>query len=415
MAYLGELNFNPDSPTVMHLDLNSCFASVEQQANPLLRGKPIAVAAYVSPNGCILAASVEAKTYGVKTGMRVKEGKLLCPNLIILSSDPDKYRQVHLRFRKLLSDYTDEIVPKSIDEFALSFRRPRWGEGGLDLIATAKEIKQRIKNEIGDWLRISVGIGPNRFLAKTAAGLHKPDGLDTIDKNNYAAVYASLELTDLCGISTQNAVRLNRVGIHTVRQFAAADIQTLHSAFGSIAGHYWYLRLRGWEVDEVDFGRKSFGNSYALPKPFITEDELTPILSKLVEKTTYRLRKGGYTAGGVHLAILYRDGAYWHKGLTVPEIFAGTDVYRVVRRLLQICPHRKPVRNLAVSCFNLHEQKNTQLVLFENVLSKKRLMKAVDKMKRRYGQYIIAPALMLPAKENVPDRIAFGAIRELRD
>lgn len=406
-----KLTFNPASPTVMHLDLNSCFASIEQQANPLLRGKPIAVAAYVSPGGCILAASVEAKTYGVKTGLCVKEGKVLCPRLIVLPSDPDKYRQVHLKFRKLLSDYTTQVVPKSIDEFVLDLSD--FVNSGISLETVAKQIKQRITNEIGDWLTISVGLAPNRFLAKTAAGLHKPNGLDTIDKNNYQNIYENLALTDLCGISLANTARLNRVGVRSVAQFARADIQTLHSAFGSIAGYYWYLRLHGWEIDAVEFGRKSFGNSYALPKPLATEADLTPILAKLVEKTSYRLRRGGYTACGVHLGLVYRDGTYWHKGLTVPEIFAGNDVYSYIRQLLQSCREVKPVRNLAVSCFNLRKQGSTQLVLFENILKKKKLVAAVDKIKRRYGQYAIASALMLSAKKNVPDRIAFGGVREL--
>src|SRR3989338_11677223 len=160
MKVMARLTFNSASPTVMHLDLNSCFASVEQQANPLLRGKPLAVAAYVSPGGCILAASIEAKAYGVKTGLRVKEGRLLCPHLIVLPSDPDKYRRVHLRFRKLLSDYTDKVVPRSIDEFVLDLSD--FVNSGLSLTDLAREIKRRIKNEIGDWLTISVGIGPNR-------------------------------------------------------------------------------------------------------------------------------------------------------------------------------------------------------------------------------------------------------------
>ena len=411
MAYPVDLAFSDASPTIMHLDLNSCFASVEQQANPLLRGKPIAVAAYNSPGGCILAASIEAKTYGVKTGMRVKEGRLLCPGLIVMESDPEKYRQVHLRFRKLLSHYTNDVVPKSIDEFVLNLSD--LANSGFDLEEVAREIKQRIKNEIGDWLRVSVGIGPNRFLAKTAACLHKPDGLDTIDRSNYQSIYKKLKLTDLHGIAFHNATRLNRVGVSSVEDFAKANIQTLHSAFGSIAGYYWYLRLRGFEIDDVEFGRKSYGNSYALPKPFITEAELTPILSKLIEKTAYRMRKGGYTTRGVHLAIIYRDGTYWHKGLTIPEIFASGDIYRYIHQFLHLSQLKKPVRNLAVSCFNLRKQGSTQLVLFENILKKKKLTRAVDRIKRRYGQYTIASAMMLPAKENIPDRIAFGGVSEL--
>jgi len=151
------MDFNPKPSTIMHLDLNSCFASIEQQANPLLRGKPIAVAAYTTPSGCILAPSIEAKKYGIKTGMRVKDGKLLYPDLIILPPDPWKYRHVHLQLRRLLENYTDRIVPKSIDEFVLDLEGyPAFTKGMMEI---AREIKSRIKIEIGDWLTISVGIG----------------------------------------------------------------------------------------------------------------------------------------------------------------------------------------------------------------------------------------------------------------
>ena len=226
----------------MHLDLNSCFATIEQQANPQLRGKPIAVAAYTTPSGCIIAPSVEAKRYGIKVGMRVKDGKLLYPGLIVLSPDPWKYRNVHLALRRIVSDYTDKFVPKSIDEFVLDL------EGYPCLVASsmqqvAREIKERIKEEIGEWLTVSVGIAPNKFLAKTAASLHKPDGLDEIDKENFAKVYSGLKLTELCGIKLRNAVRLNNMGIFSVLDFFEAPYPKLKAAFESILGYYWYLRL----------------------------------------------------------------------------------------------------------------------------------------------------------------------------
>src|SRR3989338_8410898 len=130
-------DFNKSEPTIMHIDLNSCFASVEQQANPLLRGKPIVVAAYITQSGCILAASIEAKVLGVKTGMRVKEGKMICPRLIVLPPDPDKYRQVHRKLKKLLQSYSERIVPKSIDEFVIDME-------GLPVEEVGREIKRRI-------------------------------------------------------------------------------------------------------------------------------------------------------------------------------------------------------------------------------------------------------------------------------
>ena len=266
MAYPTNLEFNSKPSTIMHIDLNSCFATVEQQANPLLRGKPIAIAAYVSPSGCILAPSIEAKECGIKTGMRVKDGKLLCPNLIVLPTDPEKYRNVHVSLRKILRDYTNEFTPKSIDEFVLNFDGyPILARNNMHQIA--KEIKQRIKNEIGEWLTVSVGIAPNRFLAKQASSLRKPDGLDEINKSNYLETYSKMAITDLSGIKTRNAARLAYADIYNVIDFYKADIRTLKRAFSSINGYYWYLRLRGWEIDDFESGRKSYGNSYALPKP----------------------------------------------------------------------------------------------------------------------------------------------------
>jgi DNA polymerase-4 len=141
MLGLNKLQFNPKPPTILHIDLNSCFATVEQQANPQLRGRPIAVAAYKTPSGCILAPSVEAKRLGIKTGMRVKDGKLLCPELIVLEPDPWKYRNVHLQLRKLLSAYVETPVPKSDELFSiLGFLSMRKVLFGSEDIKESKEI-----------------------------------------------------------------------------------------------------------------------------------------------------------------------------------------------------------------------------------------------------------------------------------
>lgn len=431
----GELGFNPAPSTIMHIDLNSCFATIEQQANPHLRGKPIAVAAYTTPSGCIVAPSIEAKRYGIKVGMRVKEGRLLYPNLIVLPPDPAKYRNVHLALRRLISDYTADFTPKSIDEFVLNL------EGYLSLplkeapykvvaqcnknislpmYKLALDIKRRIKEEIGEWLTVSIGIAPNRFLAKTAAGLHKqslqghrpykPDGLDEINKTNFLNIYSSLSLMDLCGIKLRNATRLNSFGIYSVLDFYRADIRTLMAAFSSIVGYYWYLRLRGWRVDDVEFGRRSYGNSFALPKPLALPQELSPILSKLVTKMGARLRQAGYKARGIHVAIFYRDGSFWHKGVTFPKVFFDSrDIYREAYKIMCNSSHRKPVRELAVSCFNLIKSSLCQLELFEDIERKERLVSSIDKINERWGHFIITPARMLNTKDVVLDRIAFGA------
>lgn len=396
----------------MHLDLNSCFATIEQQANPCLRGKPVAVAVYPAPSGCIVAPSIEAKRYGVKVGMRVKEGRLLCPKLIILPPDPPKYRSVHLRLKRLLENYTDKLVPKSIDEFVLDFEG--YPAFRLGMFNVAAEIKRKIKKEIGEWITASVGVGPNRFLAKTAAGLHKPDGLDEINGNNFKRIYTGLNLMDLSGIKKRNLARLNKVGVSTVLDFYDAPISQLRAAFQSICGYYWYLRLRGWEIDGVEFARRSFGNSFALPKPLVSPEDLSPILVKLVEKTGRRLRAAGLLTKGVNLRIVYRDRRYWQKSKTlVNSIFDSRDIYKTALDLLTKAPCRKPVRELAVSCFNLMPTDQIQLDLFDNVLKRERLVAAVDRINTRWGKFVIAPAKMLGTKDIAIDRIAFGGVEEL--
>ena len=415
MAYPTNLDFNPKSPIMMHIDLNSCFAKVEQQANPLLRGKPIAVAAYTTPSGCILASSVEAKKHGIKTGMRVKEGKLLYPGLIVLPPDPEKYRNVHISLREILRDYTNNFTPKSIDEFVLNFDGyPILVRNSMHQVA--KQIKQRIKDEIGEWLTVSIGIAPNRFLAKLVSSLRKPDGLEEINKSNYLEIYSKIALTDLSGIKARNAAKLAGAGIYSVIDFYRADIRTLKAAFNSINGYYWYLRLRGWEIDDFELGRKSYSNSYALPKPLITPKELSPIFSKLVEKMVARLRRANYKARGIHVLIVYRDWSHWHKGISFSkELFDSRDIYKKAFKIMCSAPCKKPVRELAVSCFNLSKSDFSQLELFEDVVKKESLVKAIDKVNKYWGNFVVTPARMINAKEAVSDRIAFGGVKELEE
>lgn len=412
--YPRELGFNPNPSTVMHIDLNSCFATIEQQANPLLRGKPIAVAAYPTDSGCILAPSVEAKRYGIKTGMRVREGKKIFPDLIVLSPDPWKYRMVHLQLRKLLSVYTDKVVPKSIDEFVLHLDGYPAAKRGF--FKVGGEIKQRIKSEIGEWLTVSVGIAPNRFLAKTAAGLHKPDGLDEINKDNFLSVYSRLKLDDLCGIATHNSIRLNNVGIYNVLDFYNSPLWKLKAAFKSVGGYYWYLRLRGWEIDDVEFKRRSYGNSYSLPKPFFRVEDLSPILSQLTEKMSFRLRKAGYKAKGVSLALTYRDGSFWHESHLVDKfIFDPRDFYRISLNLLLKTKLEKQVREIYVSCFCLSKTQELQLQMFEDVEKKERLVGSIDEINKKWGDSTIFPGRMLQSKSQVLDKIAFGGVKELEE
>lgn len=409
------MEFNSSLSYIMHIDLNSCFATIEQQANPFLRGKPIAVAAFTTNKACILAASIEAKRLGIKTGMRVVDGKAIYPKLIVLTPDPWKYRNIHLKLRSLISDYTNDFVPKSIDEFVLNMKGyPKLITNSMHDVA--KEIKQRIKSEIGEWLTVSVGIAPNRYLAKIAAGLRKPDGLDEINSSNFLNIYSSLKLTDLTGIKNANAARLNSVGVSSVLDFYNAPIWKLKTAFHSIMGLYWHSRLHGYEVDEAESKRSSFGNSVAIGRNLSKIEDLSPILARLTEKMCSRLRGGGYRAAGVHLAIVYKDGSRWHKGRKLNHSYFGSgDFYKTAFRLLLEASPRTPVLNIAVSCFDLETDGSLQLDFFDDIPNKINLTKATDDINERWGDFTVFSARSMGGAKAVMDRISFGGIKELEE
>ena len=277
---------------VLHVDISSCFTTIEQQANPLLRGKPVVVAAYVENHGCILASSIEAKKLGIKTGMRVGEAKTLYRNLIVLAPDPEKYRFVNRQLRTILERYTPYVSVESIDEMVINIPNHE-----SKMLHIAKEIKQRIKDEIGEWMMVSIGIAPNRYLAKVASGIQKPDGLVWITRENIETVLSLLKLEDLCGIKSGNATRLRASGITTPLGMFLSSPKALQLAFRSIVGYHWWLKLHGYDVDTPKEEQKSFGQSYALGKPRTPDDpRLWQILSQLVMKMGRRLRHDGFTA-----------------------------------------------------------------------------------------------------------------------
>jgi nucleotidyltransferase/DNA polymerase involved in DNA repair len=206
------------------------------------------------------------------------------------------------------------------------------------------------------------------------------------------------------------------MGIFTVYDFYQSPLWKLKAVFESINGYYWYLRLRGWEIDAKAFSRRSYGNSYALPRPFSELSDLSPILSKLTEKMGFRLRQAGYSARGVHLAVGYRDGCFWHKGLSFSNFLSDSrEIYKKAYGIFTLSPYKKPVRDLSVSCFNLKPRNELQLELFDDIVKKEKLIRAIDKVNECWGEFVIAPARMLPAEGAVPDRVAFGGVKELEE
>lgn len=429
-------------PMTMHIDLNSCFAIIEQQSNQLLRGKPVGIAAYDSPRGFILAASYEAKAKGIKLGVNVGEAKKMCPGIVVLTPDPSKYREAHRRFKKILLRYSSAVVPKSIDEFVLDLRGSPAVRSGLSAKEIGQQIKADISQDLGEAVTVNVGIGTNRFLAKYAAGFNKPDGLTQIDHTNLIDYYRGMDLVDLPGINIRYRRRLRAAGITCPLDFLGAKRHTLRRVvFKSIVGDYWYQRLRGWEVDDRVFERKTIGHQYALKNKTTDPEELAKLLMKLCEKIGRQLRKNSYYAHGIHLYLGFeqlRDGVpkhliygshvaggfetmpylrSWHQGRKLnTRLHSGRDIYRAAKQLLEIADIPANVKIMSVNVYDIRPWNPEQMNLFEHVrdLSANRnLSQALDKINDRYGEFTITPATMAEMDKIILDRIAFGNVRDL--
>lgn len=430
----NHLSLNKGFPYIMHIDLNSCFATIEQQSNRLLRGRPVGVAAYDTPHGFILASSYQAKAKGVKLGVKVAEARQLCPDIVIVTPDPPKYREAHHRFYRLLLDYTDAVTPKSIDEFVIDVSGSLAIQSGLSLEEIALGIKSNIFGKLGEAVTVNVGIGPNRFLAKFASGFDKPNGMRVIDHTNLRQVYQTVDLLDLPGINVGYKSRLTSYGIKTPLDFLEADQRLLQKVvFKSINGLHWYKRLRGYEVDDYKTKRRQIGHQYALPKKTSDKLELARLLLKLCEKVGRRLRAKSLTAGGVHLYldfVNYQEEVYhgngfvggdsltsqraWHKSYKLDHRLYSTDsIYHVAKYLLDLSELHGDVRGMSINVFDLETASPEQLSLFESdraVGSDRRLSDAMDEINNRYGEFVLTPAKMMGMQGEILDRIAFGGI-----
>ncbi|MDN5275464.1 MAG: putative DNA-directed polymerase [Candidatus Saccharibacteria bacterium] len=407
-------DYNSERPLIMHIDLNSCFATVEQQARPLLRGKPIAIVNRRTDNTAIITASYEAKALGVKVGMKFREAKLLAPGIIPLESDPPKYRFVYHKLLDIMRDYSAHVTMKSIDEGVIDFHDTSEVIKGRELIDVGQEIKQRLKDEIGIWMRCNVGISTNRFLAKTAASLHKPDGLDVITAHNLRDVYSTLKLTDLTGIARHNEQRLNSVGIYTPLEFLDADPVTLEKiVFKSIVGQQWHQRLRGWEVDDREFDVKRVGRQYVLDSPRLSYDQILKRLHHLCESVGSRLRSQGKAARGVYVYAKTYERQYWHASFVAQlPFYTDQTIYELARQLFERAPDQ--MREIGVHCYELASIDDAQLSLFhDQIVRERHRTEAIDAINQRFGDRTVHSADTLGTGIYVKQKIPFGSTRYL--
>lgn len=407
-----QLPINRTEPRVMHIDLNSCFAMVEQQARPLLRGRPVGVTNRNTEYTCVVAASYEAKRLGVKVGMNFHDARLLAPDIILVESDPPKYHHAYKKLVEIMGSYSPYITMKSIDEGIIDF-------SGTELVNKRPltdiglEIKTRLREQLGDYVTCNIGIAPNRFLAKTAGGLHKPDGMDILDCQNLRATFAQLELTDLTGIAEHNAARLNAAGIYTPLQFLDAPSDLLRRrVFKSVCGDDWYKRLRGWEVDDVEHSVKTVGRQFVMDEMRPSEETVRSRLAYLCETTAMKLRYKQVSARGVFVYVRYASGDYWYeRRLFKSSFFTNQEVLRRATLLFNRRPHGDYVRELGVSCYGLEPSVINQISLLEEVNRETWLTEAMDTINGQFGEFTITFAASLSAKGAVKQKIPFGTTR----
>jgi DNA polymerase-4 len=393
----------------LFVDMNAYFASVEQQDDPRLRGKPVAVTAVDARTTCCLAASYEAKARGVKTGMPVWEALRLCPNLQLRVGRHDRYTEVHHKILKAVGRCVPVSVVMSIDEMACKLiGDERTAEGAT---AIARQIKREILTTVGDQLRCSVGVGPNVMLAKVAGDMQKPDGLTLLPTEQLPTRLPTLNLTDFPGIGPRMEKRFHRFGITSVRQLLALTPAQLCHVWGSrVHGWKWWHLLRGEDVPEKPTKRRTVSHSHVLPPALRTEAGGRAVLVKLVHKAAARLRDIGYWAGHLGVGVRHEDGTRWEAGCKLARCQDTLNILRAFADLWADRPVDREPRQVYVVLTDLVPAKAATPSLFEFDRQATVLSHAMDKVNRVFGRNSVHFGTLCGAEDTAPTRIAFDRI-----
>ena len=400
------------------VDMNSFFASVEQQERKELRGRPIIVAPLLADSTCAIAASSEAKALGIGTGTPVRKAKLICPEIRVIEARPRVYLDYHAAILEELNGIFTSVKALSVDEMACGVgRNYRGRERELCLL-----VKARFRSRLGEMMRCSTGVAPNVFLAKVAAETQKPDGLTIFEEADLPGKLFDLHLLDLPGIGPRMAARLERSGIRTVEQLYAASAAELRMAWGSVVGARWWYMLRG--SLEADYGaylpevRKSVGHSHVLPPEFRTTEGAKAILMRLFSKALERLRKYGQLAGSVQVQALYRgdrsgDTYSWRaaRRKCVPAN-DGVTWLKSVRPLVDGLPAPRlgfHLKWVGITFTDLLLKQDLNLSLFTEDEAKVNLGATLDAINAKCaGKVGMGDGYLL--REEAPVRIAFGQV-----
>jgi DNA polymerase-4 len=409
----------------LFLDMNSFFASCEQQEDPKLRHRALAVVPMDSNSTSVIAASYEAKAYGIRTGTNVGLAKRLCPGLLIIPVSSGHYIDYHKRIVETVARILPNPHVLSIDEMACRL----WaGNENSDAAAVriGLRIKAAIRDQVGEYLFCSVGIAPNVFLAKVASDLQKPNGLVLLRRDDVEAALASVPIGELPGVGRKMKQRLARHGILTIPQLYSASPSELRRVWGGVVGERWWHMLRGSEEsDYVGMAKhetpKSVGHSHVLGPELRTDGGAERVLIRLTGKAVSRMRRKDCVATGVHVSVTYiseRTFAKrtWSSGsdrrVPAEDPMTWVQAVRAMWNARPSSPRGWVPQKVGMVLTGIVAKRDLTLPLFETDLRKARLATAMDAINAALGASSVDVASCYLARDLAPERIAFSKISD---
>lgn len=393
------------SRTIIHIDMDSYFASVEQQANPNLRGKPIVVTGKPTIRSVVAAASKEAKKCGVESAMATWKARKKCSDLILVPGDPDRYEWLTNNFFDILQTYSPKLEPFGVDEAFLDVTaKMREFQSPINLV---KQIKRDVEEEFGTWITCSVGIARNKLLAKLASDMEKPDGITRIRDDEISEVLEKISLTDLCGIGARTEKRLNRLGIDSVLELGNHPEKELKDEFG-VDGARLKLMGQGKDPSPVlpasyEEEVKSVGNSLTLPDYKRTPRKALPVLFKLAQKVGYRLRKKELVAGTLKLIV--RDSEFNIKGKQLTPgryVDDGNLIYSFALEIKKELGFPTTPTMVGIRASKLRSKDSFPQPLLPDRRQREELLRVMDKINEEYGKGALYFAAQAGAEDLLP-------------
>ena len=418
----------------LHIDLNSFFASVEQEIHPEYRGRPLGVCGTMADTGALIAASYEAKALGIRTLTKVGEAKRICPGIVLVDGSHSTYAEYSHRIAAAVERCCPVAHTPSIDEMVCELMGKEREPPAARKIAL--EIKQAIRDDAGSTLRCSIGMAPNRYLAKIASDMQKPDGLIGLLPSQLPRAIAHLELRDLPGVGARTEARLHRKGITTMEELLALDRPGMHTLWDSVWGDRLYHWLRGAETGDDGAPaagdlQKSLGHSHVLGPEFRTDEGAWSVAHKLLHKAAMRLRMEHFYTGQMAVTMKYaltsaqasRMGAKQHSSgikhtawgmeARFAECRDTLSLLHVLRKTWAKRPRGPAYERpffVGVTLRELTPESEHQETLFGDQGNRGQLSATMDKLNLKYGHTTLHFAGMLPARETAPTRIAFTQI-----